>query len=74
MKVACLVMAYRAAPVLRRTAGVLAQAGWDVFVHLDRKADRSAYVKALGQAAALCSFVEDPVEVFWGGFSGSFVP
>jgi hypothetical protein len=69
MKVACLVMAYRGAPVLRRTMAVLVAAGWDVFVHLDRKADRAAYLAALGDAAQLCSFVEDPLEIFWGGFS-----
>jgi hypothetical protein len=69
MKVACLVMAYRGAPVLRHMAGVYAAAGWDLFVHLDRKADLSDYVHALGDARTHCHFVEDRVEVFWGGFS-----
>ncbi len=69
MKVACLVMAYRGAAVLRRMASLYVAAGWDLFVHLDRKVDRSAYLCALGDARPLCRFVEDPVEVFWGGFS-----
>ena len=69
MKVACLVMAYRGAPVLRHMASVYTAAGWDVFVHLDRKAELSDYLHALGDARAHCRFVEDRVEVFWGGFS-----
>ena len=69
MKIACLVMAYRGAPVLRHMASVYTAAGWDVFVHLDRKAELSDYLHALGDARAHCRFVEDRVEVFWGGFS-----
>ena len=69
MKVACLVMAYRAAPVLARCLPLYRDAGWDVFVHLDAKVDLAGYAGTLGPSAALCRFVPDPVEVFWAGFS-----
>ena len=42
MKIACLVLAYAGAPVLARALPVYRAAGWDVFVHLDAKADRKA--------------------------------
>ncbi len=68
-RVACLVLASHAPAVLAVTSRVLVSAAWRMFVHLDRKSDGSAYREALGEAAAGCEFVPDPVEVFWGGFS-----
>jgi hypothetical protein len=69
MKVACLILAYRGADVLARCQPVLAAAGWDVYVHLDRKANISNYAHALGSAGRGCFFVDDPLNVFWGGYS-----
>lgn len=69
MRVACLVIGYSGAPVLARSAITLKAAGFDVYLHIDRKADRAAYVCSLGAAAELCTVLESPVEVFWGGFS-----
>ncbi len=69
MRLACLILAHRGAPVLACTAPVFDAAGWDIFVHLDAKANRAAYLEALGPSAKLCRFVENPVRVFWGGYS-----
>lgn len=70
MKVACLVLAYAGAPVLARTLPLLRAAGWDVFIHLDKKVARTTYQAAMGiPLPDGCTFVEDPVEVFWGGYS-----
>lgn len=67
MKIACLILAYTGGPVLAHSLPFLREAGWDVYVHLDRKADRARYASLL-EASAL-TFVDDPYEVFWGGYS-----
>jgi hypothetical protein len=64
MKLACLVLAHRGGPVLARTLPFLRAAGWDVFVHLDRKSDRPEYARELDGAGS--RFLDDPYEVFWG--------
>ena len=69
MKIACLVLAYAAPKVLQTTVNLLSPLGWDFFVHLDRKADRPRYSKLLDDAAGKCRFVEEPLEIFWGGYS-----
>jgi hypothetical protein len=69
MRIACLVVAYNAASVLRSALAIYAKLGWDVFVHLDRKADIGVYREALGERGNFCRFVEGPLAVFWGGFS-----
>ncbi len=69
MRLACLVLAYGAAPVLKHAAPIYHAAGWDIFVHVDPKAGQSRYAGDLGEIAALCHFVADPVKVFWGGYS-----
>ena len=69
MRTACLVLAFQAAPVLRYALGIYTRLGWDVFIHLDPKADKLAYQQVLGERAWSCQFIEDPVPVFWGGFS-----
>ncbi len=69
MKLACMILAYGAAPVLKSALPILRSAGWDVFVHLDRKVRREIYLEGLGESAGLCRFVENPIEVFWGGYS-----
>jgi Core-2/I-Branching enzyme len=67
--VACLVIAYNAASVLARSLPVLRAAGCDVFVHLDSKVRRDEYVRVLGTTGRDVTFLDDPVEVFWGGYS-----
>ena len=67
--IACLILGYNAAPVLARSAPILAEAGLDIFLHVDRKTDLAAYVGQLGQARGLCRLLDWRVEVFWGGFS-----
>ena len=69
MKLACLVLAFGGAPVLARALPIYRAAGWDVFVHLDAKADKNAYTAALGSAAAACQFIESPIPVYWAGYS-----
>ncbi len=61
-------MGYRAPQVLARALTVYSAAGWDVFVHIDAKADLAGYRNAVGESADDCCFV-DSVEVFWGGYS-----
>jgi len=69
MKLACLILAHAGGPVLARTLPIYHTAGWDVFVHLDPKADRKAYIAALGDTADLCRFVDHPIPVFWAGYT-----
>lgn len=69
MKIACLVMANSGAPVLARSLAVYHAAGWDVFVHIDAKVPRDSYIGQLGAAAGDCRYVDDPVSVFWAGFT-----
>lgn len=69
MKVACLILAYAGAPVLARSLPVYLDAGWDVFLHIDPKLPRDSYLGQLGPRAAECRVVQDPVRVFWAGFS-----
>ncbi len=69
MKIACLVLGYAAGNVLARSAVTLAAAGFDIYLHIDRKLDRRKYIESLGAASNLCKIIEEPVEIFWGGFS-----
>jgi hypothetical protein len=69
MKVACLILAYNGAQVLARSLPILAEAGFDVFIHLDRKASREPYVQVLGDAGRRCVFIDDPYEIHWGGYA-----
>jgi hypothetical protein len=69
MKVACLVLAYNGATVLARALPILTEAGFDVFIHLDRKSGREQYAQALGGAGRQCVFIEDPYEIHWGGYA-----
>jgi len=68
-KVACMILAYRGAPVLRTALPTYLRAGWDVFIHLDRKADFATYRQALGPYGHSCRFADNPLDVFWGGYS-----
>jgi hypothetical protein len=61
-------MCYRGAQILAEMLPVYLEAGWDIFLHVDLKADQMAFRRTLGSQAASCHFV-DPVEVFWGGYS-----
>jgi hypothetical protein len=61
-------MGHRGAPILAEMLPIYAAAGWQVFLHVDKKSDQGAYRRALGEQSKLCKFV-DPVEVFWGGYS-----
>jgi hypothetical protein len=69
MRVACLVIAYSGAAVLAHTLPVYRRAGWDVFVHLDAKADIDVYRTAMAEAADQCRFIPNRTKVFWGGYS-----
>ncbi|PPQ28468.1 beta-1,6-N-acetylglucosaminyltransferase [Rhodopila globiformis] len=69
MRIACLVLAYAAAPVLKVAIPLMRTAGFDVFVHVDAKLSRLDYATGLGESAAQCQFVEHPVRVYWGGYS-----
>jgi hypothetical protein len=69
MAIACLVLAYNAPPVLECSLPTLLDAGCDVFVHLDAKASREEYIKAVGTLGREVYFLEDRVKVFWGGYS-----
>jgi len=66
---ACLILAHRAPQVLCRAAILYLNAGWDLFIHLDKKDDFSAYERQLGEIRPHCNFIDDRVEVFWGGFT-----
>jgi len=61
-------MCYRGAHILAEMLPVYQAAGWDIFLHIDLKADEKAYLRVLGDQGATCHIV-DPVEVFWGGYS-----
>lgn len=61
MKIACLVLANTGAPVLARSLAVYRAAGWDVFIHIDAKVPRDRYVGQLGEIAADCRIVDDPI-------------
>jgi hypothetical protein len=69
MRVACLVIAYSAGPVLAQTLPVYRRAGWDMFVHLDSKADIDAYRAEMAGTANRCHFLSNRTNVFWGGYS-----
>jgi len=70
MTVALLVLAYREPLVLKSAIPFYKAAGFDIFVHLDSKADLDAYKTQLGEeAASFCRFVARRVSVFWAGFS-----
>ena len=68
-KIACLILANSGAQVLSRSLVVYLAAGWDVYVHLDAKRSRDAYTAQLGAAGDKVRFVDDPVKVYWAGFS-----
>ncbi len=69
MRLAALILGYRAPQVLALALPVLERAGFDVFLHVDAKADLGAYLRALGPAGAMCQTTSDRVDVFWAGFS-----
>jgi len=69
MKVACLILGFNGATVLRRALPILAEAGLDVFIHLDRKANREHYAHILGEAGRRCVFIDDRYEIHWGGYA-----
>jgi hypothetical protein len=69
MRTACLVLAYAAPRVLAAAVEIYRGIGWDVFVHLDCKADTARYRAEMGKAADLVYFIDEPLSVFWGGFS-----
>jgi hypothetical protein len=66
---ACLVLGYGAATVLAKSAPILVEAGFDLYLHVDKKVDIKTYVEELGNAAHLCNILKDRIEIFWGGFS-----
>lgn len=69
MRLALLVLAYREPEVLRRSIPLYRAAGFDIFVHLELKADAGAYLARLGDAAHSCTLIATRISIFWGGFS-----
>lgn len=70
MSVAILVLAHRAPAILSVASTIYREAEFDIFVHLDAKADLNAYRAGLGdEVADRCAFVDNRVEIYWAGFS-----
>lgn len=69
LTIACLILGYRGANVLARALPVFDEAGFHVFIHLDAKADRESYRTSLGEPGRRCIFIEEPYDVFWGGYT-----
>lgn len=69
MRFALLVLAYREPEVLKRAIPLYKAAGFDVFVHLDKKADTASYLARLGDAARHCRLIYRRIDIFWAGFS-----
>jgi hypothetical protein len=66
--VALLVLAHCAPAALEALAGVFAVPGFHVYVHLDLKVDRAQYSVGRRWPCNL-TFIDDRVDVYWGGFS-----
>jgi len=69
MAVACLILGYSAPAVLGCSLRPLREAGCDVFVHVDCKADLDRYLSEVGEMKREAYFLEDRLDVFWGGYS-----
>src|SRR5215472_15428620 len=69
MRCACLIIAYSGADIFARSARILKSAGFDIFVHIDAKADKEKFVARLGGMSHECRFLPQRVSVFWGGYS-----
>jgi hypothetical protein len=68
MMIACLVLGYQASGILARSLPILQDAGFDVFLHLDSKINKAAYLNALGTPAAACRVLDERLNIFWGGY------
>lgn len=69
LSIAVLVLAYSAPNVLARTITILKSINFDFYVHLDAKADEIEYKENLGDSASNCLFLEDRINISWGGFT-----
>jgi hypothetical protein len=69
MKSALLVLGYVEPSVLRAAMPVYKAAGFDIFLHVDAKADIARYREELGEIAGQCLFIEQRIHIFWGGYS-----
>ncbi|MBN8889713.1 MAG: hypothetical protein BGP12_05050 [Rhodospirillales bacterium 70-18] len=67
MTLAVLVLAYTRPAVLRATVDMFAGSGATFFVHVDAKAELSAFAALQGRPDVV--FIEDRQTVFWGGFN-----
>jgi len=69
MRIACLIIGYRGAPVLARMLPVLLAAEFDLFLHLDAKIDKEDYLRVLGTPGRDCRILSERIDIFWGGYS-----
>jgi hypothetical protein len=69
LKVAILVLAYRASACLRAAIPLYCEAGFDVYVHLDSKASLLEYRNNLGEQGRNCRFIGTRFPIYWAGFN-----
>jgi len=69
MSVALLVLGYRAPTCLSAAAPIYKAAGFEIFVHVDAKADLEGYQSAMGSQAENCIFIPNRQKIFWAGFN-----
>jgi hypothetical protein len=69
MKVALLVLGYREPECLRHALPIYLAAGFDVYLHVDKKADAEDYLMRLEEQASSVNLVANRFAIFWGGFS-----
>ena len=68
MKLALLVLGFRYPQCLAAATKVYLDAGFDIFLHIDKKHGR-AYADGLGEAEKSIHCIAERHEVFWGGYS-----
>jgi hypothetical protein len=69
LKVAILVLAYRASACLRAAIPLYCEAGFDVYVHLDSKVSVLEYKDNLGEHEQNCRFIDKRFAIYWAGFN-----
>jgi len=68
MRVACLILGYSAPDILRHALPTLRGAGFDIYLHLDSKIERTAYCRKLSAAGQDVQVLEQRLNIFWGGY------
>ena len=69
MKVALLILGYREPECLKHALPLYLAAAFDVYLHLDRKADADDYLLRLGPLASSVTLIASRHAIFWGGFA-----